>query len=211
MAFPVRLRHLREHRPHHPRPGRRDRRDRCVVALTVFAVAGLLLAACGGSGNGSTEPAPAADARSLVPKLDDLGLQTREQGREVGVPATIDSAQVIYSDPNVPNRSVLVRIYVLDSADAASQQFAAFAAAFRQMPAEVLGTASRNVDAESPALGAQRKGFITEKPDGNGNSVWTDIYQSSRGVLLTQVLGDDPQQALATRQAVAERIVPRFP
>lgn len=142
---------------------------------------------------------------SLLPALDDLGFKIAQQGRDPAAPPAIDSTQVIYTRQG-SRASVQVRIYVIGTADLAHQQYTAFAESFRNPPSEVLGVPSKNVDTPSPRIGDEQKSYVTDKPDGQGNSVWTDIYRAGRVVFLTQVLDSATVDQLPTREAIARRI-----
>ena len=104
-------------------------------------------------------------------------------------------------------QSVQLRIYVFPETANAEKQWSAYAEAFRNPPPDVLGTASKNVDAASPPLGQLQKSYVTDKPDGAGNLVWTDIYRQGRVVLLVQVLDTARGDGMTIRKPVAERIL----
>jgi hypothetical protein len=102
---------------------------------------------------------------------------------------------------------VQLRAYVFLEEATAAKQWSAYAEAFRNPPPDVLGTASKNVDAASPPLGQLQKSYVTDKPDGSGNLVWTDIYRQGKVVLLVQVLDSAKGDGMAIRKAVAERVL----
>jgi hypothetical protein len=62
------------------------------------------------------------------------------------------------------------------------------------------------VDTLSPRVGDEQKSYVTEKPDGQGNNVWTDIYRAGRVVFFSQVLDSAASDQMPLRTAVAERI-----
>lgn len=190
--------------------------------MRLAALAAILLAAlavaCGGDSNGSESAATPAGtatagplaAAALVPKLDDLGYQLTQQGKEPAIIGDVDSALALYQKQGSP-KSVQVRVYVFPDAGNAEKQWAAYAEAFRNPPPDVLGTSAKNVDATSPQVAQLRKSYVTAKPDGSGNNVWTDIYRQGRVVALVQVLDSASGDGMAVRKPVAERIFARAP
>jgi hypothetical protein len=171
--------------------------------------------ACG-SGDSGTKSTPGDSTRpispvvilqavALMPKLDDLGYQLTQQGKDPIAPASVDTAQAIYVKAGT-NRSIQVRIYVMGTADLARAQYKTYADQFRNPPPDVLGIPSKNVDTLSPRVGDEQKSYVTEKPDGQGNNVWTDIYRAGRVVFFSQVLDSAASDQMPLRTAVAERI-----
>lgn len=173
---------------------------------------------CGGDSNGATpgktpgEKATTAplSAANLVPKLDDLGYQLTQQGKEPAIIGDVDSALALYLKQGTA-KSVQVRVYIFPSEGSAEKQWAAYAEAFRNPPPDVLGTASKNVDTASPQVGQLQKSYVTGKPDGAGNNVWTDIFRKGRVVALVQVLDSASGDGMAVRKPVAERIFAGVP
>lgn len=115
---------------------------------------------------------------------------------------------MLYQTPG-GSQSVQLRVYVFPEAANAERQWSAYAEAFRNPPPDVLGTASKNIDTISPPLGQLRKSYVTDKPDGAGNLVWTDIYRQGRVVVLVQVLDTARGDGMAIRKPLAERILAR--
>ncbi len=149
-------------------------------------------------------------ATGLVPKLDDLGYQLTQQGKEPAILGDVDSALALYQKQGSA-KSVQVRVYVFPNAGSAEKQWAAYAEAFRNPPPDVLGASAKNVDTESPQVAQLRKSYVTAKPDGSGNNVWTDIYRQDRVVALVQVLDSAGGDSMAVRRPVAERIFAMVP
>lgn len=181
----------------------------------------LALAAAGACGDGESAP-PAATATTgvapsgalaaadLVPRLDDLGYQLTQQGKEPAAIGDLDSALAMYQKSGT-TKSIQVRVYVFPNDAAAEKQWSAYAEAFRNPPPDVLGTASKNVDAASPPVGQLQKSYVTAKPDAGGNNVWTDIYRKGRAVALIQVLDSASGDGMSVRKPVAERIFAKVP
>jgi hypothetical protein len=174
-----------------------------------------LAASCGDGGSGAKTPANGStqvgspvvvlQAATLLPKLDDLGYALAQQGKDPLAPPSVDTAQAIYLKPN-SNRSIQVRIFVMGTADLARTQYRTYADQFRNPPPDVLGIPSKNVDTLSPKVGDEQKSYVTEKPDGQGNSVWTDIYRAGRVVFFLQVLDAASGDQMTLRTTVAGRI-----
>ena len=167
--------------------------------------AGIIVAAvgCGGddddeTGATATQPAATAgtpavsvEAKSLVPKLEDLGFKLVEQTREPGLPENIDSAAAIYRGEDLLQQ-VQIRIRVEPDEATAKQEFEQFAVLLKNPPKEFLGVEAKFVDADSPPLGDERKSYKTAQPDGRGYSAWTDLYRQGRTVVLIQVVDNSP-------------------
>ncbi len=145
-------------------------------------------------------------ANALVPSLDDLGYKLAQQGKEPAAIGGLDSALVLFQKEGAA-QSVQMRVYVFPDDATAAKQWSAYAEAFRNPPPDVLGTASKNIDAVSPPLGQLQKSYVTDKPDGSGNLVWTDIYRQGRVVLLVQVLDNARTDAMSIRKPVADRVL----
>jgi len=150
-------------------------------------------------------PAGNLTANGLVPNLEDLGYRLVQQGKEPAALVGLDSALALYQKQG--SAQLQLRIYVFPDETTAERQWSAYAEAFRNPPPDVLGTASKNVDATSPTLGQLQKSYVTDKPDGSGNLVWTDIYRQGKVVVLVQVLDSAKVDGMAIRKPVAERVL----
>ena len=168
------------------------------------------IGACGGdstpTGDSAAQPASNLTANDLVPNLDDLGFKLAEQGKEPVAASGLDSALALYKKQGSA-QSVQLRVYVFSEDANAEKQWSAYAEAFRNPSADVLGTTSKNVDAVALPLGQLQKSYVTDKPDGAGNLVWTDIYRKGKVVLLVQVLDAAKSDGTAIRKPVAERVL----
>jgi hypothetical protein len=172
----------------------------------------LTAAGCGGEDDDATPPPPtgaaAATARSLVPKLDDLGFTLTESGPDPGNPS-FDSAVALYKGKE-PQQQVQVRIYVLPTEAAANTQFNAFAEALRNPPKEFLGVDAKFVDTASPQIGDVRKSYKTQAPDSRGYTAFSDVYRKGRTVVLTQVV-DKTAEGAPVREQVGTRAMEKAP
>jgi hypothetical protein len=147
-------------------------------------------------------------AAQLLPDLKDLGYTLTQKGKDPGAPAAVDSMQALYAKDDGSSKAIQVRVYVFPTVAAAKQQFTTVAAAFKNPPPEVFGTDVKDLDATSPKAGDQQKSYVTDKPDSNGNSAWTDIYQGGPVLVIAQVLdqGSGGAGPMNVRTQIAERI-----
>ncbi len=168
--------------------------------------------ACGGDDDAVpptlSSGAATVSARSLLPRLDDLGFTMTESGPDPAKPA-FESAVALYKGQE-PQQQVQVRIYVLPTAAAANTQFNAFAEALRTPPKEFLGVEAKFVDAASPQIGEVRKSYRTEAPDSRGYTAYSDVYRKGRTVVLTQVV-DKTADGAPLREQAGTRAMDKAP
>lgn len=128
-------------------------------------------------------------------------------GRDPAELAGMQSALAGYTSETTKDQ-VQLRVYVLPTEELASAQFTAFATALRNPPPEFVGVRAKFVDTDSPELGESRKSYMTESPDSQGYSAWSDVYLKGRTVVLVQVIDDsgdgEPARSTAAERALAE-------
>lgn len=55
------------------------------------------------------------------------------------------------------------------------------------------------------------RSYVTARPDGQGNLVYSDAYRMGRAIAIVYTLGNDAEAARAVRELVARRIDARAP
>ena len=86
-------------------------------------------------------------------------------------------------------------------------QYAALSTALKNPPPDFVGAKATFIDTPSPQAGDERKAYVTQAPDGQGNKVWTDIYRFGRLVAIVQLLDDGrTTDQLDLRLQIAQKI-----
>lgn len=170
--------------------------------------------ACGGGDDGgqgakaTVQPLP--PAAELLPGLGDLGFQLVQQERDPASVGGLDAHRGIFQRESRPPAVLRVDVRVYPTSETATADFRTLAEALRRPPPEFVGAQVVNVDSPKLPLGDQAQGYVTDKPDRQGNSAWTDIVRFGRVVVISQVLIARESEARPVRAAVAERIQARL-
>jgi hypothetical protein len=187
--------------------------------IAVALVGALAVVGCGGDSNvtianvtvtGSQQPS-AATAAEIIPKLDDLGLTLVQQGKPAAVTSSQDAAIAQYQKTSAPAMLARVEVSVLPDVPTATTTFGTLSEALRNIPPDLFGVAATQIDNTSTGIGDQSRAFITAKPDGQGNYVFTDSYRFGRTFVITYLVAKNPDDALKTRKAIAEKVKARAP
>lgn len=192
---------------------------RSAALIAVALVGALAVVGCGGDSNvtianvtvtGSQQPS-AATAAEIIPKLDDLGLTLVQQGKPAAVTSSQDAAIAQYQKTSAPAMLARVEVSVLPDVPTATTTFGTLSEALRNIPPDLFGVAATQIDNTSTGIGDQSRAFITAKPDGQGNYVFTDSYRFGRTFVITYLVAKNPDDALKTRKAIAEKVKARAP
>jgi hypothetical protein len=165
------------------------------------AVVALLSLACGGDG----EPT----ARSLLPKLDDLGLEIAEEGRDPFAAPSQDTYRARYVATDGSARAAIVVLFVEPDTATAEANYASLAKLLENPPAEFFGANAEQSETDTLELGDERRSFVTAQADSQGNRVWTDIYRKGKVITVIQVLSSQDADDDALRLSVGEAILDR--
>ncbi len=187
-----------------------------VLALTTATLAGLLATACGGDATvvapapttttaaaTGTPPASASKAQDSVPDLSALGYTAQQQGKDPGA-GSQDVYRVLFAREN--GRGAMTVLYAFPDDATAKSQFAILSAALKNPPPDFVGGKATFIDTGSPPAGDERKAYVTQALDGQGNKVWSDVYRFGRLVAIVQVLDDGKSEQLDLRLQIALKI-----
>lgn len=169
-----------------------------------------LVAACGGGKEDPPSP-PVTSAAELVPDLTDAGFRVDTKGKLPSLTPGQDAYLAIFAGSKPSVSSVRVELNLLQSADAASTQFAAIADALRNPPPDLFGPGTTQADGTPVYDTDGERSYVTSRPDAQGNLVYTDAYRMGRVIAIVYTLGSDAEAAKAVRRLVAERIDARAP
>lgn len=185
------------------------------VAL-VAVLAAVLLAACGGDdaprtvANVTVTASPAADelhAAAIMPTLDDIGFKLISQGKPPASTNFQDVALAQYEKRDAPAMNARVEISVLPDVATATKQFGILSDALRNPPPGLFGGPDTvQKDAPRSGPGDEGRSYVTDKPDGQGNLVYSDSYRFGRTFAIVYLVSGDEAQALTARKAIAEHI-----
>ena len=188
-----------------------------VLALTTATLAGLLATACGGdatvvaptpttttgTAGAGPPPASASKAQGSVPDLSALGYTVQQQGKDPGA-VSQDVYRVLFAREN--GRGAMTVLYAFPDDATAKSQFAILSAALKNPPPDFVGAKATFIDTGSPPAGDERKAYVTQALDGQGNKVWSDVYRFGRLVAIVQVLDDGKSEQLDLRLQIALKI-----
>ncbi len=153
---------------------------------------------------------PAADdlhAAAIVPKLDDIGFKLISQGKPPASTNFQDVALAQYEKQSAPAMNARVEISVLPDVDTATRQFSILSDALRNPPPGLFGGPDAvQKDTARSGPGDQGRAYVTDKPDGQGNLVYSDSYRFGRTFVIVYLVSADEAQALTARKAIAEHI-----
>lgn len=187
---------------------RRSHLPRGRVALALLALLAIFGAvACGGSDDDDSgdDISPALTAADLLPDLSGDGFSLVQSGRVPGAAESQDANFAIYTRQGAVSQA-RIEVNMHPTADAATSQFNAIAEALRNPPPDLFGPNATQADNQAVFQGDQSRSYVTTKPDGQGNLVYTDAYRFGRAVVIVYVIGNDPQAAAQTRKEIAEAI-----
>lgn len=168
----------------------------------------LFAAACGGSDSDDEtggDAIPALTAADLLPDLSASGFSLVQSGRVPAAAESQDANFAIYARQGAVSQA-RVEVNMHPTPDAAAAQFGAIAEALRNPPPDLFGPNATQTDNEAIFQADQSRSYVTTKPDGQGNLVYTDAYRFGRAVVIVYVIGNDQQAASETRQDIAEQI-----
>ncbi len=190
---------------------RRSYRPLRRIALAGLAALALAFGpACGDDDD--TEPADAggtpATAADLLPDLSGDGFALVETGRVPGAAESQDAHFAIYAKQGAISQA-RVEVNMHPTPDAATDQFNAISEALRNPPPDLFGPNATQADGQAVFQGDQSRSYVTTKPDGQGNLVYTDAYRFGRAVVIVYLIGNDPAAAGAARKDLAEKISAR--
>jgi len=194
---------------------------RCSLrAALILLLAGsfVALTACGGDDDVSktvkgtpvsatpSATGAAKKAADLLPKLDSLGFKMTQQGAPSATTSGIDAALAQYERAAPTQMGARVEIRVFPDESVAATQFVTLSEALRNPPPDLFGPNATQTDTSRPGPGDQGKSYVTAKPDGQGNFVWTDAYRFGRAFVIVYSLGKESPETLQVRRSVGELI-----
>jgi hypothetical protein len=155
----------------------------------------------------TASPAPGElHAVELLPKLDDLGFAQTQTGKPSATTNFQDVALAQYVKSSSPAMAARVEISVLPDVTTATQQFGVLSEALRNPPPDLFGPNSQQSDTTRSGPGDEGRAFVTAKPDGQGNYVWSDAYRFGRTFVVVYLIATNEKDALPVRKAIAEHI-----
>lgn len=189
-------------------------------ALTLSAAA-LLFAACGGDDVSKTVKGAAATptsagagpagtttkkAAEMLPKLDGIGFKMTQQGAPSANTSGLEAVLAQYERTAPTPMGARVEIRVFADETTATTQFGTLSEALRNPPPDLFGPNATQADTARPGPGDQGKSYVTAKPDGQGNYVWTDAYRFGRAFVIVYGLGRESPDTLQARRAIGEQL-----
>ncbi len=187
---------------------RRSHRALRGIALAALAALTLALGAACGDDDGAAAPgdgATGATAADLLPDLSGDGFSLVETGRVPGAAESQDAHVAIYARQGAVS-SARVEVNMHPAAEAATDQFGAISEALKNPPPDLFGPNATQADNQAVFQGDQSRSYVTTKPDGDGNLVYTDAYRFGRAVVIVYLISNDPAAAAETRKDIAEKI-----
>lgn len=189
-----------------------------LLASVSIAVAVAALSGCGDDTPGTVanvtvtgSPATAATAAEIIPKLEDLGFTLVQQGKPAASTNTQDVAIAQYQRTTPTQMAARVEVSVLPDVATATTTFGTLSEALRNPPPDLFGPNATQVDGTATGVGDQSKAFVTAKPDGQGNFVFTDSYRFGRTFVITYLVAKSSDDAVKTRKAIAEKVKAKAP
>ncbi|MCL4242759.1 MAG: hypothetical protein KJ048_15520 [Dehalococcoidia bacterium] len=187
---------------------RRSYRPLRRIALAGLAALALAFGpACGDDDD--TAPADAGGtpttAADLLPDLSADGFALVETGRVPGAAESQDAHFAIYAKQGAISQA-RVEVNMHSTPDAATDQFNAISEALRNPPPDLFGPNATQADSQAVFQGDQSRSYVTTKPDGQGNLVYTDAYRFGRAVVIVYLISNDPAAAAEARKDIAEKI-----
>jgi len=186
---------------------------RPLLALAI-ALVGAFSFACGGD-DAETQPTAvptidegrATDAKGMLPDLTALGFTLGENARISGATSSQDAYFGIYEKPGAgPVSGARIEINFLPRPDIAVQQFVTLADALRNPPADLFGPDATQVDNQIVFQASQSRSYVTTKPDGQGNYVFTDAYRYNQAVVIIYTIGKQNAETNKIRQDIATEV-----
>lgn len=95
--------------------------------------------------------------------------------------------------------------------DAASSQFNALADALANPPPGLFGGDTKQSPGTAVYQADQSRSYKTDKPDGEGTYVFSDIHRFGRAIVIMYTIGPAGSETENVRKKVAELIAPRAP
>lgn len=188
------------------------------LGLVVSIAAAVAVAGCGDDAPGTVahvtvtgSPATAATAAEIIPNLEDLGFKLIQQGKPAASTNVQDVALAQYQRTTPTQMAARVEVSVLPDAATATTTFGTLSEALRNPPPDLFGPNATQVDGTATGVGDQSKAFVTAKPDGQGNFVFTDSYRFGRTFVITYLVAKSSDDAANTRKAIAERVKAKAP
>ncbi|WP_322818772.1 hypothetical protein [Tepidiforma sp.] len=107
--------------------------------------------------------------------------------------------------------SIRIELSLQSSSDSAAARFGAIAEALRNPPPDLFGPGTSQAPGESVYDADDERSYVTARPDGQGNLVYSDAYRMGRAIVIVYTLGNDAEAARTVRELVARRIDARAP
>jgi len=183
-------------------------RGAALALLASFAILGAI--ACGGGNDDDGGSAPAATAADLIPDLSGGGFTMAETGRVPGATTAQDAHYAVFGKAG-PVSSVRVEVNMHPDVGAATKQYSTISEALRNPPPDLFGPNATQRDNEAVYQADQSRSYVTTKPDGQGNLVYTDAYRFGRAVVIVYMISSDPAEAAKIRKDIAERMAKKAP
>lgn len=143
----------------------------------------------------------------MVPALDDLGYEEIPSMQEV---IEGPGALQLRTDFEAADGSgkAAIHVYTHSEQAMAEDTYVKVRDAWQTPPPGSLGARDvTNVETDGPSLGDESHSYRTDRPDGSGNRIWTDVYRFGRVVAVVQVLDADVEDAqMELRTELASRV-----
>ncbi|MGE3075738.1 MAG: hypothetical protein AB7N24_18630 [Dehalococcoidia bacterium] len=179
------------------------------VALLLLAIG---IAGCGGdddddAADPGTTTGGATTAAELAPGRSVSSFAVAESGRVPGSTQNQDTFYGIYV-PKSPGavQTMRVEINMQPNVEQATAQYGPLSEALRNPPPDLFGAGATQVDGTPAYQADQSKSYRTEKPDGQGYYVFSDIHRMGRAVVIIYAIGPDTKETADARKKVAEDI-----
>jgi hypothetical protein len=151
-------------------------------------------------------------AADLIPDLSGAGFRLEMSGRAPALNPGQDSFIAIFTGTNPGVSGVRIEVNLHPTVEAARAQFGPLAEALRNPPPELFGPGTSQVDGAPVFKADEAKSYVTARPDGQGNLVFSDAYRMGRAVVIIFTLGNDAEAVAKVREDVAramDKLAPR--
>lgn len=149
-------------------------------------------------------------AADLVPDLSDQGFRLASSGALPSLGEEQDGFFAIYVATGGVS-SIRVEVSLQPSSDSAAARFGVIAEALRIPPPDLFGPGTSQASGEPVYDADDERSYVTARPDGQGNLVYSDAYRMGRAIVIVYTLGTDAEAARAMRELVASRVDARAP
>lgn len=150
-----------------------------------------------------------ATAGELIPDLSSLGFKV-DTAQNPGFSETATSKVTLYTSSGKVS-SLRAEVTIAQTAAAAATQFTALGDALANPPPGLFGADTKQVPGETAYQADQSRSYRTDKPDGEGTYVYSDIHRFGRAIVILYTIGPAAPETDNVRKQVAQLIAERAP